>query len=64
MRYRGYEVCEIPPNGHGLVVLMTLNILRQLSLGEKEDPETVHKQLEAMKIGFTEREAKGLLVVK
>ena len=33
---------------------MTLNILRQLSLGEKEDPETVHKQLEAMKIGFTD----------
>ena len=54
LQYRGYEVCEIPPNGHGLVVLMTLNILRQLSLGEKEDPETVHKQLEAMKIGFTD----------
>ena len=54
LHYRGYEVCEIPPNGHGLVVLMTLNILRQLSLGDKEDPETVHKQLEAMKIGFTD----------
>ena len=54
LNYRGFEVCEIPPNGHGLVVLMTLNILRQLALGEKEDPETVHKQLEAMKIGFTD----------
>lgn len=54
LNYRGYEVCEIPPNGHGLVVLMTLNILRQLSLGAKGDPETVHKQLEAMKIGFTD----------
>ena len=54
LNYRGYDICEIPPNGHGLVVLMTLNILRQLSLGAKEDPETVHKQLEAMKMGFTD----------
>ena len=54
LNYRGYEVCEIPPNGHGLVVLMTLNILRHLTLAEKENPETVHKQLEAMKIGFTD----------
>ena len=54
LNYRGYDVCEIPPNGHGLVVLMTLNILRNLTLTEKENPETVHKQLEAMKIGFTD----------
>ena len=54
LNYRGYEVCEIPPNGHGLVVLMTLNILRHLALAEKKNPETVHKQLEAMKIGFTD----------
>ncbi len=54
LNYRGYDVCEIPPNGHGLVVLMTLNILRHLALTGKEDPETVHKQLEAMKTGFTD----------
>ena len=54
LNYRGYDVCEIPPNGHGLVVLMTLNILQQLSCREKENPETVHKQLEAMKTGFTD----------
>ena len=54
LNYRGYDVCEIPPNGHGLVVLMTLNILRHLPLTEKGDPEAVHKQLEAMKIGFTD----------
>lgn len=54
LHYRGYEVCEIPPNGHGLVVLMTLNVLRYLALAGKENPETVHKQIEAMKIGFTD----------
>ena len=54
LNYRGCDVCEIPPNGHGLVVLMTLNILRHVSLAEKDNPETVHKQLEAMKIGFTD----------
>ncbi|MBP3811673.1 MAG: gamma-glutamyltransferase family protein [Acidaminococcaceae bacterium] len=54
LHYRGYEVCEIPPNGHGLVVLMTLNILKNLSLSGKNDPETVHKQIEAMKIGYTD----------
>ena len=54
LNYRGYEVCEIPPNGHGLVVLMTLNVLRYLALAGKENPETVHKQIEAMKIGFTD----------
>ena len=54
LKYRGYDVCEIPPNGHGLVVLMTLNILRHVFLAGKENPETVHKQLEAMKTGFTD----------
>ncbi len=55
--YRGFEVCEIPPNGHGLVVLMTLNILRNLALTGQDDPETVHRQLEAMKTGFTDGKA-------
>lgn len=52
--YRGYEVCELPPNCHGLVVLMTLNILNQLHLAGKENAETVHRQLEAMKIAYTD----------
>jgi gamma-glutamyltranspeptidase/glutathione hydrolase len=53
--YHGYEVCELPPNGHGLVVLMALRILERLQgLRDREDAETVHKQLEAMKLAFVD----------
>ena len=52
--YRGYEVCEIPPNGQGITALMALNILSQFSFSEKEDPRTFHLQMEAMKIAFAD----------
>lgn len=52
--YDGYDVCEIPPNGHGIVALMTLNIIKQLKIenGDHDNPDTIHKQLEAMKQAF------------
>ena len=50
--FRGYDVWEIPPNGQGITVLMALGILDKLEKGTIEDPETVHKAIEAMKLGF------------
>lgn len=54
VNYRGYEVCEIPPNGQGIVALMALNILKEFEFTEKDCAETYHKQLEAMKIAFAD----------
>ncbi|MFB7303124.1 gamma-glutamyltransferase family protein [Heyndrickxia sporothermodurans] len=55
--YRGYDVWEIPPNGQGLVALMALNIARGFDFTEKETVETYHKQIEAMKLAFTDGKA-------
>ncbi|SET36087.1 gamma-glutamyltranspeptidase / glutathione hydrolase [Salinibacillus kushneri] len=54
VNYRGYDVWEIPPNGQGLVALMALNILKGFSFTEKEAADTYHKQMEAMKLAFTD----------
>ncbi|MBQ6560581.1 MAG: gamma-glutamyltransferase [Erysipelotrichaceae bacterium] len=52
INYRGYDVYEIPPNGQGIVALMALNILKRFSFDKKEDIDTYHKQIEAIKIAF------------
>lgn len=52
--YKGYDVWEIPPNGHGLNTLLALNILEEVELSEKESPETYHVLMEAMKLGYTD----------
>lgn len=52
--YKGYDIWEMPPNGHGIVVLMALNILEHLELEGKEDSSTYHKQIEALKLAFSD----------
>lgn len=50
--FRGYDVWEIPPNGQGITALVALGILDRLEKGHIEDPETIHRAIEAMKLGF------------
>lgn len=56
VHYRGYDVWEIPPNGHGLVVLMALNILKGFSVtaAGAEPADFYHSQMEAMKLAFAD----------
>ena len=53
--YRGYTVYEMPPNGHGITVLMALNILNGLQLSDERDSaDTYHKIIEAVKLAFVD----------
>lgn len=52
--YRGYDVWEIPPNGHGMVVLMALQIAKHLAFETRDTVEAFHQQIEAMKLAFTD----------
>ena len=53
VNYKGYDVLEIPPNGQGITALMALNLLKTDSF-DYNDPKTFHKQIEAIKIAFSD----------
>lgn len=58
IHYRGYEIWEIPPNGQGLVALMALNIMKGFEVSpDRENVENFHRQIEAMKLAFTDGKA-------
>ena len=52
--YRGVHLHEIPPNGQGLAALIALGILNRFNIQKfpVDSAESVHLQIEAMKIGF------------
>lgn len=54
INYHGYDVWEMPPNGHGITALMALNILKDMKIGAKDTGDTFHKQIEAMKLAFAD----------
>ncbi len=57
LNYRGYTICEIPPNSQGIVALMALNILKEFrfeGLQSRKSAETFHILWEAMKIAFAD----------
>ena len=37
--YRGWTVCELPPNGQGIAALMMLNLMEQFPIGELRVPQ-------------------------
>ncbi|MDL4839190.1 gamma-glutamyltransferase [Aquibacillus rhizosphaerae] len=54
VNYRGYDVWEIPPNGQGLIALLALNTVKGFQFDQKESVDTYHKQIESMKLAFTD----------
>ncbi len=46
-RYRGVEVCELPPNGQGAAALIALGLLEEL-------PDTLHSRIEATKLALAD----------
>lgn len=56
--YRGYTVCEIPPNGQGITALMALNILNQTDVSQYAHlgPDHIHWLSEAFTLAMAERD--------
>ncbi len=54
MHVAGADVHEMPPNGQGIAALIAMGILEQMNLVDidPDDPLILHRQIEAMKIGF------------
>jgi gamma-glutamyltranspeptidase/glutathione hydrolase len=57
IRYRGYDVWELPPNGQGIAALQMLGILEGFELSELErnSADLLHLQIEAKKLAFEDR---------
>ncbi len=55
--FADHDIFEIPPNGQGLTVLITLNILKHFGLRrfEPESPERRHLEIEALKLAWVLR---------
>ncbi|NWG72777.1 MAG: gamma-glutamyltransferase [Parvularculaceae bacterium] len=52
--YRGYSVCELPPNGQGFAALQMLNILKNADLKRypRGSAEAIHLMVEAKRLAF------------
>lgn len=56
-RYRGHEVWELPPNGQGIAALLALNLLDGMDLAALGPEARLHRQIEAVKLGFADAHA-------
>src|SRR5699024_8046540 len=59
VNYRGVDVYQNPPNSQGIAMLLALNILKgfDLSQVEADSADTIHVQVEAIKLAFADRHA-------
>lgn len=57
VRYRGHQVWELPPNGQGLAALVALGVLDGLELADVPLADRLHRQIEAVKLGFADAHA-------
>ena len=57
-QYRGYTVCELPPNTQGLTVLQILNLIEPFDLQQMghDTPDYYHLIVEAAKVAFMDRD--------
>jgi gamma-glutamyltranspeptidase / glutathione hydrolase len=55
--YRGYDVCELPPNGQGIAALQMLSILEGYNLKEMgpKSPDYWHLLVEAKRLAYADR---------
>jgi gamma-glutamyltranspeptidase/glutathione hydrolase len=56
VEYHGHRVWEIPPNGQGIAALLALNILDGFE-DTLDEAECLHREIEAMKLGFADAHA-------
>ena len=56
--FRGYTVHECPPNGQGIIALMLINMMSNISPGDlqKNSLEHYHLEIEAAKLAYNERD--------
>ncbi|MFL0356003.1 gamma-glutamyltransferase [Erythrobacter sp. GH1-10] len=53
---KGYELCELPPNGQGFAALQMVNILKNVDLTqwERGSPEVIHYITEAKRLAYAD----------
>ena len=54
INYKGIDVWELPPSGQGIAALLALNIVKQMNPVSRDDVDTLHFQMEAMKLAFAD----------
>lgn len=54
INYRGYDIWELPPNGHGITALTALNIFKNFKTESRTSAKTYHKLIESMKLAYVD----------